>query len=132
MSNDLLVGKRCVVAPETLELLKQHNWPGNVRELRNVIERAVNLSQGEEITPNYLPDYLLEKVDFYKADIEEYDSLRYAVIKAEREAIVRVLKKFGNNKSAAAKALGIHRTSLYKKMELYHLAFETEDALLDE
>jgi PAS domain S-box-containing protein len=126
MSNDLLIGKRCLVAPGTLHILKQHDWPGNVRELRNVIERAVNLSQGEEITPNYLPDYLLEKVEGFKEDIEEYDSLRYAVIKAEREAILRVMNKYGNNKSAAAKALGIHRTSLYKKMELYHLDFDIE------
>jgi transcriptional regulator with PAS, ATPase and Fis domain len=36
------------------------------------------------------------------------------------------MNKYGNNKSAAAKALGIHRTSLYKKMELYHLDFDIE------
>ena len=119
LPNDLLVGRRGLISPETVSVLKQHNWPGNVRELRNVIERAVNLSQGDEIIPDYLPDYLLEKSNFFAESYEASGLLKHAVEKAEREAILRALRKYANNKTLAAKALGIHRTSLYKKMAQY-------------
>jgi len=125
LPNDLLIGNRGLIHPDTIEVLKCHHWPGNVRELRNIIERAVNLSQGDEITPDYLPDYLLEKANFFKIDNEEYDLLRSAVVKAEREAIIHALKKYNNNKSTAAKALGIHRTSLYKKMAQYNIPVDS-------
>lgn len=125
LPNDLLEGKTPSINAETMKILMLHHWPGNVRELRNVIERAVNLSQGEEITPNYLPDYLLEKYNFSRTTYDDMGLLKYTVLNAEREAISRTLRKYNNNKTLAAKALGIHRTSLYKKMEA--CGIETED-----
>ena len=52
--------------PAAMRILEQYNWPGNVRELRNVIERAVILSQGEFIDPKHLPPLVTESPDVVK------------------------------------------------------------------
>jgi transcriptional regulator with PAS, ATPase and Fis domain len=97
----------------------QHDWPGNVRELSNVLERALASLSGAVVRLRDLP--------FYLQDIQlpgksgSPSSIRDIQAAAEKEAIVFALKAAGNNKAAAARALGIHRTLLYKKMKRYDL-----------
>lgn len=114
LSRDLMIAVG-ELSPKTIDILKKHDWPGNVRELRNVIERAINIAQGDKIYPEYLPDYILEKADFNKHQIVEGGLLKNIVAKAEVDAIIKVLRECDDNKTLAAKKLGIHRTALDRK-----------------
>ncbi len=99
-------------------VLRLYNWPGNVRELRNVLERATNISSGNVIKPEHLPDYINNKLS--ENDYSEKACLLKAkVAEAEINAIMEALRLTNGNKTDAAKYLGIHRTALYKKMDNY-------------
>ncbi len=107
-----------IVADRAMWLLQAYNWPGNVRELRNVLERAANISSGNYITPEHLPDYINNKLykDNHKEDI---CLLKDKVAEAEINAIIEALRLSKGNRTNAAKLLGIHRTALYKKLDNY-------------
>ena len=101
---------------EALATLQRHAWPGNVRELQNVIERAVLLGKGDLIRVEDLPASLsaarplaLEKV--------AGRTLKEALEGPERQIILEVLESHQWNRHATADALGINRTTLYKKMK---------------
>ncbi|MBW2058655.1 MAG: sigma 54-interacting transcriptional regulator [Deltaproteobacteria bacterium] len=110
------------ISDEAMELLKRYSWPGNVRELRNIIERAMTVAEGNEITVKDLPKRIRE---FYR---EGYDNmhvtgpLREMLMDAERRIICEALRMADGNKSKAARILGIHRTGLYQKMKRYGLS----------
>ena len=93
----------------TEELLVHHPWPGNVRELQHAVERAVLLGTSFQIEPQDLPN------SFAKASTPPKTSLKQALADPERMLILQALQKNGWRRDAAAKALGINRTSLYKK-----------------
>ena len=108
------------LSTEALNRLQEYNWPGNVRELHNFIERAVNLTQGEIISPGDLPDVL--QGEGRKGDtLDQVVELKEIVKDAEVEAIGNALKKTNGNRTEAAKLLGIHRTSLYQKLDKYDI-----------
>lgn len=113
------------LAPETIGLLKNYDWPGNVRELRNFMERCLNRSDGDIILPEHLPSVINESIgpkENKKEFIEfENSNLSEIVTKVEIDAIINALERCEGNKTEAAKFLGIHRTSLYKKIEKYNL-----------
>lgn len=92
-----------------IQSLTQHSWKGNIRELKNVIERAVILSDGE-LSPTSLP------VDFSVDDSESLD-----LATAEKIHIRKVLNHVGGNKTQAAKLLGIGISTLYTKIKEYNL-----------
>ncbi len=99
------------ISREAQEKLLAYDWPGNVRELANVIERAIVLGQGPEITPHDLPHRIIG------TDMKTpLDSLSYheAVDATRRELVVKALAQAQGNRAAAAKALGLHRTHLLK------------------
>lgn len=115
------------ISNEALEALKAYNWPGNIRELENIIERAINLTDKECIEIQHLPSYLLEYQSVPK-DMPETKTvhqplmtLRDAVEEVEKATIIRTLKAVNGNKLQAAKLLEISRTSLYEKVEKYHI-----------
>jgi len=109
------------ISGEAMVLLKRYPWPGNVRELRNLIERAINIAEGNQITLDDLPNRIRE---FY---MERYNTtdhtglLRDILMDAEKRALVEALRMTGGNKVKAARILGIHRTGLYQKMKRYQL-----------
>jgi transcriptional regulator with PAS, ATPase and Fis domain len=108
------------ITVEALESLKQYNWPGNIRELENVIERAINMTDNETIELQHLPAFMIsEPCDELKDT--PLVSLRTAVEEVEKSTIHNCLKVVGYNKLKAAKILGISRTSLYEKIEKYHI-----------
>jgi transcriptional regulator with PAS, ATPase and Fis domain len=103
-------------APDAQRILFNYNWPGNVRELFNVLERTLSTLEGDVIHAEDLPFYLHRghgDVDNRSASIREIRS------GAEKKAILDALKTSRNNKAAAARLLGIHRTLLYKKIRRY-------------
>jgi two-component system NtrC family response regulator len=98
-----------------MEMLVKHDWPGNVRELENAIERAVVLASADSITPADLRYYGL----VLKPEVKGDGLLPLAEM--EKEHIVRVLRFHRDNRTAAAKALGIDRKTLWRKMRTYGL-----------
>ncbi len=103
----------------------EYNWPGNVRELENVIERAIILCKGNLISLSDLPDFLNEATpESCKEALNKQDNncnLKNALKNPERKIIIQTLESVEWNRNAAARALGINRTTLYKKMVRYEL-----------
>lgn len=97
--------------------LQQYHWPGNVRELQNVIERAVLLGKGSAIRAEDLPGHLSQNVTPTISSSTGTTTLKEALEGPERQIILQVLKQFNWNRNATADALGINRTTLYKKMK---------------
>ncbi len=98
------------IAMPAMKLLMNYDWPGNVRELENVIERALVIGSGEEITPEDLPFGQRKKED---------QSPPSSLKEMEKLHIVRILENEGWNISRASRALGIDRQTLYNKIEKY-------------
>ena len=103
-------------SPRVMDLMLHYEWPGNVRELENGVEGAVILSPGELVTENDLPPNLrgVEKGGETQPGGPSLED-------AEREAIVRTLEQVGNNKSEAARILGVTRVTLRNKMKKFGL-----------
>jgi transcriptional regulator with PAS, ATPase and Fis domain len=105
--------------PAAAEQLSAYSWPGNVRELANCMERAVALTRHQSLTVDDLP----EKVRNYRSshvlvagsDPSELGPLE----EVEKRYILRVLEAVGNNKTLAARKLGLDRKTLYRKLERY-------------
>ncbi len=95
--------------------LMQYSWPGNVRELRNVIERAVVLSQGEYITENDLPDKIRKIV----IEQGEISTLKSSIESYEKNLIQGIYMSRGRNKEETARVLGIDLATLYRKLKKY-------------
>jgi len=100
---------------EAMEALVKHDWPGNVRELENAIERAVVLARGDRITPASLLYY--GPVLNPEARGDDLLPLR----EVEKEHIAKVLSRHRDNRTAAARTLGIDRKTLWRKMRAYGL-----------
>jgi len=107
------------VHPRVLERFRQHTWPGNVRELENVLERAMNLVEGEVIRPEHI---IIEDLSAPGSGHQEISgaSLKELKEQLEREVIARMLAKYGAARPAA-RALGISHTALLRKIEKYQL-----------
>ncbi len=105
------------ITPEALKILSSYYWPGNVRELYSVMERACIDVRGDYIEPKNLlrftDDYFL-----YTDDIVNLNEVRN---RAEKAAIIKVLQLTNDNKSEAAKKLGISRSTLYTKLNEYDI-----------
>jgi PAS domain S-box-containing protein len=101
------------VTPEVLALLMAHDWPGNVRELENVIERAFVLCNEGRIKSCHLPEELTARAPALEIG-ENFKSARHLV---EAQAIRDALKHNHNNRLAAARELGIHKSTLFRKMK---------------
>lgn len=105
------------ISEDALEYLKKYDWPGNVRELENIIERAVNVLDGETIiTSKHLPSKIR---GIMKNKVVR--ELKEVIEEAERQAIIDSLMICKGNRTLAAKNLGISRTSLYEKMAKYNI-----------
>ncbi|MDO8433956.1 MAG: sigma-54 dependent transcriptional regulator [Candidatus Binatus sp.] len=100
-----------------MRVLINYPWPGNVRELENTIERAAILAETDVIHSHDLPDKL-RTTSPVMASIENPG---LTLEELEREHIKRVLDKVENDKVKAAQVLGIHLSTLYRKVQRYHL-----------
>ncbi len=101
---------------EALAALQRFRWPGNVRELQNVIERAVLLGKNPVIGLEDLPSHLLAASPM-AVETSSTRTLKEALEAPERQIILNVLEANQWNRHATAEALGINRTTLYKKMK---------------
>ncbi len=96
-------------SPDAMQALQKYSWPGNVRELRNVVERAVLLAAGAHID---VADLRLEPVSAAAPSLEDM-----SLEDAERALIRSALKRFQGSAAAAAEALGLSRSAIYRRME---------------
>jgi len=109
-------GRPVADMPEkTLKRLLGYDWPGNVRELRNVLERALILSDGKAITENCLPKELLD------GGPGQTNAPPLSLENMEREHIARVLAIYQGSRQKAAQVLNIGRKTLYRKIQKYGL-----------
>ncbi|RKD75921.1 transcriptional regulator [Sinobaca qinghaiensis] len=106
---------------EALEAFMSYEWPGNIRELMNVTEQLVTLVDGNEITLKDLPDIVSSRLNGETGMVEDNHSLKSEQHKQEKQVIIQALEKHEGNKSKAAQDLGIHRTTLYKKIKDFQI-----------
>ena len=104
------------LSDEVLVALQRYRWPGNVRELQNVMERAVLLGKGNTIGLADLPSALAAAGPLPLEPVGS-QTLKQALEGPERQIILEVLEANEWNRHATAEALGINRTTLYKKMK---------------
>jgi len=109
-------------SPEALKQLQSYSWPGNIRELENSIERACILCPGSYIQLGCFPFITSENSQAEKIAVEAHDSLGASREESEKQMIINALNN-NHSKIATAKALGIHKTTLFRKMKKYQIAF---------
>lgn len=115
------------ISKDAMNSLISYGWPGNIRELKNVIKRAVLLTQGEYITRENLIfisiDNKLKKNDEwdYKRLIKEGVTLNDMIEKVEIDILKQALKISNGKKTKAAKMLGLSRYTLYRKLKVLGL-----------
>jgi transcriptional regulator with PAS, ATPase and Fis domain len=136
------------IQQEALAALQDYDWPGNVRELQNYVERAVVMSEGDELTLDLLPDTVLHPsprrrsaetpIDFPTLVREvvqtgltdagpQAENVHERIVnQVEKEVIVQVMESCGGTQTKAATRLGINRNTLHKKMKEYNLDVEPE------
>jgi DNA-binding NtrC family response regulator len=103
------------VSEDAMACLMAYDWPGNVRELENAVERAIALGSGPVFHVGDLPSSLQHSNGERLLHIDELLPLE----ELERRAILRALREAGGDKLAAARLLGIGKTTLYRKLKQY-------------
>ena len=104
------------VSPEAMRLLLSHRYPGNVRELENLVEHGFVLCPAGLIRPEHLP------LGPNSVSDRGRSSHRTILEEAEREGILRTLEENDGNRLATARALGIHKTTLFRKIKKLGIA----------
>ena len=105
------------ISAEAINLILKYPWPGNVRELENVLERAVNLAEGNII----LSKHISLKVGEFEVKNDSIMSLKQAVEEQEKRSIEEALLLFNGDKKKAWKALEISKTTFYDKLKKYNI-----------
>ena len=100
--------------PQILPLLMGYSWPGNVRELENFVERAIVFSRGNLVSFRDLPNEILPGKGDYSSVV---GTLRSAKADTEKQMILQALENNGFNRTAAAEELGVHKTTLYRRVK---------------
>jgi DNA-binding NtrC family response regulator len=115
-------GKVQTISEDAMAQLIAHDWPGNVRELENAVERAVALGSGSMLHVGDLPSNLQYVANDRMPQSDELLPLE----ELERRAILRALREAAGDKLAAARLLGIGKTTLYRKLKQYEAASNSQ------
>jgi two-component system nitrogen regulation response regulator NtrX len=107
------------IADDVYAVLESYAWPGNARELRNAIERMAILTTGERLTKESIPVEIR-----VQRDTAQRSTVQEARASAEREYILRALEEANWNVSGAARALGMERTNLHKRIRALGISRE--------
>ncbi len=111
------------LSPAAERILLDHDYPGNIRELENILEYATIVCKNYQIEPRHFPPYLLRAKD--KAppvDMEEAPGPGSNIEEMEKEGLLEALRAHRWNRQAAADALGISRTTLWRKIRRFQIA----------
>ena len=117
------------ISEEALDMMTDYQWPGNVRELKNVIERAVVLTQDSIITQKDLPENIAgARIEDRKFSIPFGMPLR----EIETKIIIETLRRSSGDKEVASKLLGITPRTIYRKINSLEEDARREEAMLAE
>lgn len=111
------------ISPEALSLLMVQDWPGNVRELENIIERAFVLCPDGTLEIAHLPD----EITYHGSRAGEVVSLHDARFQLEAQAIRTALEQNGFSRLAAARQLGMHKSTLFRKIKQLGISLPEKD-----
>jgi DNA-binding NtrC family response regulator len=110
-------------AADVLEYFESYKWPGNIRELENVVERAVTLSKGKQITKAELPAHLFPEqasaISFDK--IKFTDAKQIAIEDVEKKYLMHLLKKHNGNITKMAEDAGMTRRNIYRLLNNHNI-----------
>ena len=106
------------ITTSAMKVLLNHDYPGNVRELENIIEHAFILCREHYIAQKHLPEYLTDRFFTRMSQGKKLD----LVNNFEKELIVETLRQYGGSITRAAEELGIHRSTLWRKMKKNHIS----------
>lgn len=108
------------ISSEAFTILRNYSWPGNIRELENVLEHTFVICKGNNIKQDCLPEWLL---NYSKNDLKSTASypVQETIKNAEKIHIQSVLNQFGGRRGKAAEALGIDKSTLWRKMKKFGL-----------
>ncbi len=107
------------ISVEALSVLSDYDWPGNVRELENILERAINLTEGNTIMSKHLAISKSKEIKVNKDT--EIKPLKDSICDVEKKAIEEAIAYSDGNKKLAMKLLKISKTSFYEKLKKYNL-----------
>ena len=114
--------KMASISPQAMDVFRIYSWPGNVRELSNILERILFALDGDQIQMRHLPLFLQDLRQESSAASKE--TLRRRRNDVEKETLLQTIRTCNFNKNKAARLLGIHRTSLYKKMKWLNISLK--------
>ena len=111
--------RQCHIDDETLCLLTQYDYPGNIRELKSIIQSAVNLSQGKDITARFFPEELRQQVAVTHCAQPVNSEAIAPLSQIEKSHILDAYSRLSGNKSQTARVLGIGLNTLRRKLKSY-------------
>ncbi len=114
-----LDSRRVGISKAAMEILLNYSYPGNVRELENVLEHALVICSDDMVRPKHLPDYVHNQPSAVTSIAPDMPGEVHPQTYAEHRKIMQLLQKYNGNRSQTAKALGIDRTTLWRKMKRY-------------
>jgi PAS domain S-box-containing protein len=112
------------VNPQVMAILMAHDYPGNIRELENIIEHAFVLCSEGRIDPRHLPEELITRPPVPTSNSGEMETAVHAV---EAQAIREALRHNHLNRLAAARELGMHKSTLFRKIKTLGITLPEED-----
>lgn len=115
------------LSPGAEEMLLSHDYPGNIRELENIIEHAFILCQNGEINPDHLPASVSRLSICSSSDDGEAETIQTARAASEHDTIIKALERADYNRTAAAKQLGMHKSTLFRKIKKLNIALPLKD-----
>ncbi|MCL2103186.1 MAG: sigma 54-dependent Fis family transcriptional regulator [Syntrophorhabdaceae bacterium] len=113
------------LSPAALDILISHDWPGNIRELRNAIQRAVVMSEGDELTAADFSFLCASSHSCAGQDAASQSLTRWE--QSERTNILAELSRQSGNKTRTAKTLGIAKSTLFEKLKKYGISLQETD-----
>ncbi len=115
-------GERYTVSAEVLQMFRRHKWPGNFRQLTNLLRTAIIMADDElEIGLRHMPDDFLDDIDLHPAadagiHADQLIATGTRLEEMEHSVILKSLEAHGGNVSATARALGVSRNTIYRKV----------------
>jgi PAS domain S-box-containing protein len=107
------------VSEKVMEILLNCKYRGNVRELENILEHALIICQEETLQPKHLPEYLQIRHAARKSPSTHHMKPENFDDEGERDTIISMLQRYNGNRTRTAKALGIDRSTLWRKIKKY-------------
>ncbi len=116
-------GKRILsVSPDVMRLLMKYDFPGNIRELENIIEYGFVVCRGSILQKEHLPEEFAQVEEPDAASFSEADPVTQSI--GERRQIIAALREYDGNMTLAAKDLGVHRTTLWRKIKRFQISLD--------